>query len=152
MRSINLIIYLLTLLSVSAVPVVEAQQLSVQDKTAAYAGKAGAVRQWSKQKLYRVSLYSREAPIPLKRIHQWIVRVETADGKPVADAKIGVFGGMPMHQHGFPTKPRVTDYLGEGEYRVEGIKFSMPGYWQMRFNIRSGKQRDRVVFEINLDY
>lgn len=99
---------------------------------------------------YRVSLYSSEAPIPLQQIHSWYVHVESADGKPVEEARIYVHGGMPMHRHGFPTKPRVKDYLGNGDYRIDGVKFSMPGHWEMRLNIKEKTRRDRVVFGIDL--
>jgi cytochrome c peroxidase len=60
-------------------------------------------------------------------------------------------GGMPMHRHGFPTKPSSKTYLGNGNYRVEGIKFNMHGEWEMRFNIRmQGGHSDRVVFKVDL--
>ena len=36
--------------------------------------------------------------------------------------KIYVHGGMPKHQHGFPTNPRAKQYLGNGLYLVEGVK------------------------------
>ena len=40
---------------------------------------------------------------------------------------------MPEHGHGFPTVPEVTEYLGDGKYLVEGLKFSMPGWWVGQF-------------------
>lgn len=55
-----------------------------------------------------------------------------------------------MHNHEFPTIPRVKEYLGNGGYRVEGIKFSMIGHWEMHFNIEHDKKRDRVEFKIHI--
>ena len=100
---------------------------------------------------YHVSLFSDTFPLPLQKIHNWTVHIETADGKPLENARVRVHGGMPAHRHGFPTQPRVTEYLGNGDYKVEGIKFSMSGHWEIRFNIREVDKRDRVVFDVHLN-
>ena len=115
-----------------------------------YAGKQHGVTQISEKGNYRVTLYSSKSPIPQRTIHDWVLHLETQDGELVEDAKIYVFGGMPMHQHGFPTRPRIKEYLGAGNYRIEGIKFNMPGHWEMRFNIKRKDQLDRVVYKIHL--
>lgn len=115
-----------------------------------YAGKQNAVTDLSESGNYRFTLYSKPEPIPLRKIHQWILKVETKAGKPVTNAKIYISGGMPAHRHGFPTKPVVKKHLGNGKYLVEGIKFSMPGYWEMRFTMKIDNQRERVKFKINI--
>ena len=121
-----------------------------------FAGRENAVTQTSGDGLYKLTLFSNQSPIPLQNIHSWTLHVETADGKPAENLKIFVNGGMPMHRHGFPTRPKVSDHLGDGDYRVDGIKFNMAGHWEMRFNItEKGKpagrgNEDRVIFKINL--
>lgn len=109
---------------------------------------ANAVIQASQKDHFRVSLRSAVHPLPLRKIHTWVVHIETTDGKPAENARVFVFGGMPQHRHDFPTRPQVTAYLGNGDYQVEGIKFSMRGDWQMRFNISHENVEDRVVFDI----
>ena len=104
----------------------------------------------SQQGHYRVSYHSEVEPIPLNRIHSWTLHLETADGEAVDDARIAVYGGMPVHRHGFPTAPRVTQGLGNGDYRVEGLKFSMIGHWEVWLNIRSGGQTDKTVINVVL--
>ena len=116
-----------------------------------YADRENAAVKSSADGHYRVSLFSDSYPLPMQKIHSWTVHIETAEGKPLEGAKVRVHGGMPAHGHGFPTQPRVTDYLGNGDYKVEGIKFSMGGHWEIRFNIREVDRRDRVVFDIHLD-
>lgn len=111
-----------------------------------------AVTQPSENGEYVFSLHSTDPKIPFKKIHNWIVHIETKDGKPLEGAKVFVFGGMPAHRHGFPTKPRVKKYLGDGDYLVEGIKFNMPGVWEMRFNIKDGNKSGRVVYRFNLSH
>ena len=123
-----------------------------EEQVRQFTNRENAVSQMSQKGNYRFTLFSTEAPIPLQRIHNWTVHVETKDGQPVEDARVFVFGGMPMHRHGFPTKPRVKKYLGNGDYKVEGIKFNMPGHWQMRFNISHKGKSDRVVYDIHLSY
>ena len=112
--------------------------------------KASATTVWSDDKKYRVSLYSNAFPIPMQKIHSWVVHIETADGKPLEKATIYIHGGMPAHRHGFPVKPRVKKNLGNGNYLIKGVKFSMMGDWEMRINIKELTKRDRAVFLIKM--
>ena len=114
--------------------------------------RAHAVTKPSKDGEYVFSLHSTDPSIPFKKIHSWLVHIETKDGQAVENAKVFVFGGMPVHQHGFPTKPRVKKYLGNGDYLIEGIKFNMPGEWEMRFNLKDGNKSSRAVFQFNLSH
>ena len=83
-------------------------------------------------------------------LHNWIVAVKTPDSKAVDGAKITVDGGMPQHGHGLPTAPQMTGELGEGRYRVEGVKFNMGGWWELKFAISAPQGDDRVVFNLVL--
>lgn len=115
-----------------------------------YTSRDKAVTQTSQKGNYRVTLFSNNSPIPLQQIHNWTVHVEDMDGKPY-EGRVFVNGGMPMHRHGFPTKPKSKKYLGNGDYQVDGVKFNMHGEWEMRFNIKmKGGHSDRVVFKVNL--
>jgi len=101
--------------------------------------------------LFRVSYSSDPTPQPLNQIHSWTIHVETADGQPVEGAEILVNGGMPQHGHGLPTSPQVTDDLGNGDYRVEGMKFQMLGWWEVKFSINANGQSDNVTFNLILE-
>ncbi|MCW8962146.1 MAG: FixH family protein [Gammaproteobacteria bacterium] len=96
---------------------------------------------------FNVSYKSNVEPLPLNRIHSWVLHVATRDGKPVEKATISVYGGMPAHRHGLPTQPEVSE-IGGGDYLVQGLKFSMMGKWEMWFNIRAGDVTDKVKFDI----
>lgn len=91
------------------------------------------------------------SPLPLNQIHSWTIHIETADGQPVEGAEILVDGGMPQHGHGLPTQPEVTEDLGNGDYRVEGMKFQMLGFWEVKFNINADGQSDNVTFNLILE-
>jgi len=89
-------------------------------------------------------------PVAINRMHSWVVHVETAEGSPVANASVTLIGGMPDHDHGLPTVPRSTQYLGEGDYLVEGIKFHMNGRWEITISIEAEGGSDVVTFELQL--
>lgn len=100
-------------------------------------------RLWSSESgLYRVGYTSELDPITINEIHAWTLHVETADGEPVANADIEISGGMPAHNHGLPTRPQVTEYLGHGDYRVEGMRFHMRGQWEISVMISARPGRD----------
>jgi hypothetical protein len=104
----------------------------------------------SKDGLYQVT-YSSDAPaMPANKLISWTLKVETAAGQPVKDAEITVNGDMPEHGHGLPTQPKVTKNMGDGTYMVEGIKFSMNGWWIMTFNIKAGDKTDSVTFNLQI--
>ena len=81
------------------------------------------------------SIKSKQNPLVVNQFHSWVVHVETPEGKAVENANIKISGGMPAHKHGFPTSPRITKYFGNGDYLLEGVKFSMPGPWVMRLKV-----------------
>jgi hypothetical protein len=100
----------------------------------------------SENDLFQVSYASDGGAIPMNELHIWTLHMETAAGQPVEDATISVDGGMPNHGHGLPTEPAVTEYLGDGDYRVEGLKFQMAALWETAFTIDAGDDSDTVVF------
>jgi hypothetical protein len=104
----------------------------------------------SDQGLYQISYTPQQGTIRINQIHTWILHVETPDGQPVENAQILVDGDMPQHGHGLPTIPQVTQYLGNGDYQVDGVKFHMPGWWIMEFDISADGQIDHVTFNLRL--
>jgi len=100
--------------------------------------------------LFHVSISSNLEPLVLNEIHSWTVHVETAGGQPLENAQISVDGGMPEHNHGFPTAPEITQDLGGGDYLLEGVKFSMAGWWELKLNIAAGDQSDQITFNLVL--
>jgi hypothetical protein len=102
------------------------------------------------QGLFRVTYTSLVEPVPVNQLHTWTIHVETPGGTPIEQAEIVVGGGMPQHAHGLPTKPQVTQDLGGGDYTVEGLRFHMPGWWEVTFQITAGGQSDSVTFNLVL--
>ena len=89
-------------------------------------------------------------PLAINTIHRWVVGVLTAEGTPVPSAEIFIRGGMPAHDHGLPTRPEATRYLGEGRYLIEGMRFHMAGSWEVILGIETDAHSDEVVIPLEL--
>jgi len=135
---------------VASMPVPTVSAASSEDDAAAHAMPDAALHALGENGLYTASVTPMETPIPLNRIHEWRVHLESTDGVPVTGATIDISGGMPMHDHGLPTAPRVTEELGDGDYRLEGMKFQMPGHWVVELRVDTPAGVDSVVIELML--
>ncbi len=100
--------------------------------------------------LFAVAVAPEKEPLEQGPLHNWILTLKTPDGVPVEGATIAVGGGMPQHGHGLPTQPQATAYLGEGRYRIEGVRFNMSGWWEFKFDIKAAAGDDSVVFNLTL--
>jgi len=89
-------------------------------------------------------------PIRVRRLHRWTLSLADSAGRPVDGAAIEVDGGMPEHGHGLPTRPRVMSQSAAGDYVVDGMKFNMGGWWEVKFRIASPAGPDSVVFNLDL--
>jgi YtkA-like protein len=101
-------------------------------------------------RLYRVSIKAPDDPPPMGKIHEWILHIEDTTGVAVDSATICIDGGMPEHGHGLPTAPKLTGPPANGDYRIEGMKFSMPGWWVVKFVIQARPGTDSVRFNLSL--
>ena len=52
--------------------------------------------------------------------------------------------------HGLPTSPKATASLGQGRYRIEGVKFNMTGLWELKLAITAPAGEDKVTFNLML--
>jgi hypothetical protein len=91
-----------------------------------------------------------EQPLRVRQLQRVPVLVTDARGRPVDDATITVDGGMPEHGHGLPTQPRVVHAAGAGMYEIEGLRFSMGGWWELKLAIDSAAGADSVTFNLSL--
>ena len=103
---------------------------------------------------YRVLLAPERVPVPLQQLHRWTVRVDPAESAGAAalatPVTVTVDGGMPQHGHGLPTQPRVTGRLPDGRFVVDGVRFSMPGWWELRLLVAGPAGTDSVTFNLTL--
>lgn len=161
MRLLRLFVIAFVLMMPPYMPVFAAEAATTTIETpAAAAGKSqrtddGAapdrtMTRMSGSDRFRVSMRSNVDPVPLSRIHSWTLHLETPEGVAIDGAQIGVYGDMPAHRHGLPTRPKVTENLGGGDYLIEGVKFTMPGRWQLILIITADGKRDKAKFKVDL--
>jgi hypothetical protein len=98
------------------------------------------------QQRYRVEVHSLADPIAINKMHAWEIRLRSPSDEPVSGASFTVGGGMPQHGHGFPTQPKVTKDFGDGRYLLEGMKFSMPGWWELKLKVDGASGVDEITF------
>lgn len=98
------------------------------------------------QGAYLVSLQPPSPAPAVNQMHAWQVRLTAADGTPVREARFRVDGGMPQHGHGLPTRPQVTREIADGIYLLEGMKFSMTGWWEIKVAIEGAAGKDSATF------
>ncbi|ABM39933.1 DUF3703 domain-containing protein [Polaromonas naphthalenivorans] len=96
--------------------------------------------------VYRVALVPPAQAPAINQMHSWKVKLAAPDGTPVHGAKFAVDGGMPQHGHGLPTQPRVTREVENGTYALDGMKFSMTGWWEVKLAIQGPQGADQVTF------
>ena len=73
-------------------------------------------------------------------------------GKKLKNISIILDGGMPKHAHGLPTAPEIIWSNQQSTYQINGLKFSMPGEWQLRFYIedKNYQLKDMVTFNFTI--
>jgi hypothetical protein len=103
----------------------------------------------SAKQLYTARLEPRQ-PIRLRTLQTVGIAIADANGQPVEGATIAIDGGMPEHMHGLPTQPRVTRMSSPGVYEIEGVRFSMAGWWELKLAIESPAGKDSVTFNLGL--
>ena len=89
-------------------------------------------------------------PLRINTMHSWQIRVIDSESKPVTMASVSIEGGMPEHDHGLPTQPKVTSEISPGTYLLQGVRFHMPGRWEIKFTISRGDQQEFGMASIQL--
>lgn len=98
----------------------------------------------------KVTYTAPEGQPRINQMHSWVLHIKDAAGVAIEGATIEVEGGMPEHDHGLPTQPRVTADLGGGNYRLDGLRFHMRGYWEIKIRVKTGKSTSTVTIPLQL--
>jgi hypothetical protein len=99
---------------------------------------------------FNVSYTSKLVPIPINQIHQWVLHIESTSGDSVSGISIELIGGMPLHDHGLPTSPVATEYLGEGDFLIEGMRFHMMGEWEITLTLSIDNLNETVLIPLRI--
>ena len=89
-------------------------------------------------------------PLRPRKLHTVQFQLRNPEGESIENAVIVIDGGMPQHGHGLPTRPRVTRSLEDGVYEVEGVRFSMGGWWEFTLAVTTPAGNDSVTFNLDI--
>ena len=95
---------------------------------------------------YRVTFSPSPAEMPLNEVFELTT---TIDGGGVINS-LRVDAAMPEHGHGMMTDP-VTTLQEDGSYKTTGMLLSMPGLWELYFDINNGQTIERAQDSLILD-
>jgi hypothetical protein len=98
--------------------------------------------------VYRASLIPSPSEIDGSDQSLWTVEVRTAQGTPVDRARLAIESWMPDHERLGATAARVTAYLGDGRYRVEGLRLDRRGWWNVRLTVAAPSATDSLAFNV----
>lgn len=96
-----------------------------------------------------VTLLPPQPRIPVGVMQEWAVLVRDGAGAPRSGLRLAIDGEMPDHGHGLPTSPRIRATDEPGRYRLEGLRFSMPGYWRLVISV-AGDGGGDAAFDLTL--
>lgn len=68
----------------------------------------------------------------------------------LADVTVDVDAGMPQHGHGLARRPRIAR-VEPGHWRAEGLRFHMPGRWELYFDVTRGARLERAQTSVVLE-
>jgi hypothetical protein len=98
-------------------------------------------------------LYSAEVvattPLVAGTAQSWTLRVTPRDLRADAPARLEVDVWMPETGERSAVRPTVN-YLGAGNYRLDGITLSRPGWWNVALVVSGAAGTDSVAFNVVL--
>jgi hypothetical protein len=100
---------------------------------------------------YHVTYTSKPDPIPLNELFTLEVNVykdANLQHRPSGVA-IEVDADMPAHQHGMTLAPRIEP-ISDGQFRVTGMLFHMPGHWEIYIDVIKDGEKERARFEVEI--
>jgi hypothetical protein len=99
---------------------------------------------------YVVEYRSHPSPIPMNDMFEMTVQVRQRLKKsPARNVVLQVDAGMSEHNHGMNTMP-VVESLPNGQFRVRGMLFHMPGKWELSFVVKRGILSDKAEDVVHL--
>jgi cytochrome c peroxidase len=94
-----------------------------------------------------ITLRTSANSLELKEFHSWTI--ELPAGQHLTE--IHFDATMPAHGHGLATQPRIQP-SGPGSFTVEGVRFHMPGKWQLRVRFHDAAGAHSYVFPFEVNY
>jgi len=100
----------------------------------------------SHNRRYRAEVVS-VSSLEVGATQQWVVRLSRHDHRRVAGARVAARAWMPDDATQ-RVAPATVSYVGGGRYRIDDIRFSRPGWWNVALVIDGGRGVDSVAFNV----
>ncbi|HEX2211123.1 MAG TPA: FixH family protein, partial [Longimicrobium sp.] len=100
--------------------------------------------------LYRAAVVRRDGAQRPGTAQSWTVRITDAGGGAVSGARVEASAWMPsMDTRAANALPPATE-LGNGRYRIDGVRFPAAGWWNVPVRITAGGRTDSLAFNLIL--
>ena len=80
----------------------------------------------------------------------WFLRLRSASGVPIPNARLAVDAWMPEEERVARSAPTATDYSSAGRYRVTPLALDRPGWWNISVRISGAGLTDSLAFNVVL--
>lgn len=99
---------------------------------------------------FRAAVVRRDGPARPGAAQSWTLRVTDAEGAPLPGARITASAWMPEAGGREAMEARTAEALGGGRYRIDGLRLSAPGWWNVPVRITAGGRTDSLAFNLVL--
>jgi hypothetical protein len=80
----------------------------------------------------------------------WFLRLRSASGAPIPNARLTIDGWMPEQERVAHSAPTATQYASDGDYRVTPLALDRPGWWNVSVQISAAGRADSLAFNLIL--
>ena len=80
---------------------------------------------------------------------RWVIHLEQRNGRRVAHAKLQTRVWMPETGLESAIRPTAT-YIGNGEYRLDDVRFTRPGWWNVALVVNAAAGIDSLAFNVDV--
>jgi hypothetical protein len=88
-------------------------------------------------------------PVKVGRNAMKLTIYDKESKKPVEKLDLEVVPWMPAHEHAGIGAPIIKE-VGNGEYQVENLNFTMLGNWEVYIRIKKGRSEDTAVINVSV--
>ncbi len=93
---------------------------------------------------YRLQLLSASPLLPERGSNEWLVELTSKTNESLDSCEVNATPYMPEHGHGAPAQPQVMK-TPQSDYLIQEILFTMPGLWELTFDIQCGETSSELV-------
>lgn len=98
---------------------------------------------------FSVDMRYEQPAVAVNTLLSAMVQVGCVKADPCVVRTVSVTAQMPAHHHGLNYTPLVERVQGN-RFQVQGLRYHMPGYWQVFVDIETEQGVERAQFDLEL--